>query len=905
VVDRLCLLWLIAVLAPIAPVRAGNPANPRVVVPLDFDWRFTQADVAGAETAGFDDSAWRKLDLPHDWGIDGVYRQDSPAGGGGAYLPGGVGWYRREIDVPAEWAGRRVRVEFDAAQRCSDVWINGHHLGNRPYGYISFSYDLTPHLEPGGKNVLAVRLNDSEQPAARWYTGAGIYAHVRLVVSDPIHVPQWGTFVTTPEVTDDHAQFRAATEVENSSGAAASVRLVSEVLDDAAKSVAKAEAIADLKPGERKTVEQAMRVEHPRRWSPDSPRLYRLVSRVYRGQELLDEATTAVGIRTVRWDAATGFWLNGKNLKIRGLCMHYDAGGACGAAIPDALLERRILALKAIGCNAIRTGHTPFPPVFYDLCDRHGMMVLDEAFDGWKKKAKFDYGALYFKEWWKRDLADFVRRDRNHPCVIAWSIGNETGRADKFGMTAMVHRLDPTRLTTGGQCLDGVDVAGFNGPGEQPVVLEDFHRQHPDRPVLLTEEPHGYQTRGFYRARTWWRDDNPRRRVPFPPYSDRAVFAREGGDRQYRSSYDNATVRVTNRQSWRRTRDTPWIAGAFRWCAFDYLGEAHTYGRHWPARYGEPGIFDSAGLPKDVAFFYQSQWTPAAGRPMVHLLSHWSHPLLERGTVIPVVAYSNCEEVELMLNGRSLGRRTPRAGLLDFVWQVPYEPGEIRAIGYRGGKPVAAARFRTAGDPGQIRLELDHAELKADRRDVATVTVRVTDDAGETVPWADDRIEFKLTGDGARLLGYENGNSTDVTPHRAPHRNVFAGLARGFFQSTGEDGPAELSAAAILGRRPFQGSVRVALRVARVPLRGSLAPAAFEIRYTLDGTEPTPASPRYETPLTLTAATTVRMLVLRDGKPWLISSSRFEPGVPEVIEDPRYETPATTRRDRGGDGATK
>ncbi len=858
-------------------------AQAREVQPLDFDWRFALGDPAHAEDPAFDDSQWRSIDLPHDWSIEGEYNESNPAGGAGAYLPGGIGWYRRVLDVPESWSGKRVSIEFDAAQRNSDVWINGHHLGTRPYGYISFSYDLTPHLKPG-RNVLAVRLDNSHLPAARWYTGSGIYGHVKLLVTDPLHVARDGVFVAPVKVSATSATLDLRTVVLNQSSKRTHCRMTIDVMDDDAGAVAHSEITGDIDPGQEwKDEHQSLRIVQPLLWSPDAPRLYTIVTRIYGDGQLTDEVKTTFGIRTFRWDANTGFWLNDRNVKLKGVCMHYDAG-ALGVAIPDAILEQRLRLLKSIGCNAIRTGHTPFPPKFYELCDRIGFLVLDEAFDGWKKKAAFDYGATAFKDGWQRDLTDFVSRDRNHACVFTWSIGNETGDDDRFGMTKLIHELDPTRATTGGQVLHGVDVSGFNGPGESPGVLDKFHRENPNRPIVLTEEPHGYQTRGFYKTLTWWRDNNPRKRVPFPPYASEEIF-KFGGDPQYNSSYDNAIVRITARQSWKMVRDTPWIAGEFRWAGFDYLGEAASMGRHWPARFWNPGIVDAAGFPKDLAYFYQSQWTT---EPMVHVLPHWTHPFVAPGTKIPVVAYSNCDEVELLLNGKSLGRIAPRKDLLDFVWDVPYKPGEIKAIGYRGGKVAAQETFRTAGPATHVHLELDGGELSTTRGDVRSVTFSIRDANETLVPDGNDRVNFQFSGP-MQKLGYENGNNVDVTAHRADYRDAFNGLGRGYFRSTGEAGPIELTAAAILGERRFQKSTTIAMDVTRIALRGELSPATFEIHYTLDGREPTASSERYISPITISAPTTVRMVVLRDNHVMLGSEAKFEKGDPVVIADPRYE----------------
>jgi beta-galactosidase len=860
----------------------------REIQPLDFDWRFALGEQKHAEDPAFDDSKWRMVDLPHDWSIEGEYQQSNPAGGTGAYLPGGIGWYRRVIDMPESRSGKRVSIEFDAAQRNSDVWINGHHLGSRVYGYISFSYDITPYLKPG-KNVLAVRLDNSQLPAARWYTGSGIYGHVKLVVTDPLHIARNGIFVAPIKVSTDSATLDVRMTVINQSTKHANFRVTSDILDDTGAKVFSGEVNGDIDAGgEWSNEHQAIIISRPHLWSPNAPAVYTLVTRVYDDGQFADEVKAPFGIRTFRWDADTGFWLNNQNVKLKGVGMHYDAG-PLGVAIPDSILEQRLRLLKSLGCNAIRTGHTPFPPKFYELCDRLGLLVLDEAFDGWRKKAAFDYGATAFKDGWQRDLTDVVLRDRNHPCVFMWSIGNETGEDDRFGMSKLIHELDPTRATTGGEVLHGVDVSGFNGPGESPGVLEKFHRENPNQPIVLTEEPHGYQTRGFYKTLTWWRDNNPEKRVPFPPYASEEIF-KFGGDPQYNSSYDNATVRITARQSWKIVRDTPWIAGEFRWAAFDYLGEAGVMGRKWPARFWHPGIIDAAGFPKDIAYFYQSQWT---SEPMVHVLPHWTHPLVAPGTKIPVVAYSNCDEVELLLNNKSLGRIPPRKDLLDFVWDVPNEPGEIKAIGFRGGKVAAQETVRTARSATHVYLETDGGKLSTERGDARSVTFSIRDANETLVPDANDRVEFQLRGP-AQLLGYENGNNIDVTPHRVDHRDAFDGLGRGFFRSTGEAGPVELTAAAILGEQRFQNSTTVAMDVQRIALRGDLPPATFEIRYTTNGSEPTASSQKFTSQFTLSSPAMIRMIVLRDGRPFMKSEAKFDQGDPIVITDPHYEHSATT-----------
>jgi beta-galactosidase len=864
---------------------------PRQEAALDSDWRFCLGETTGAEELAFDDSQWRQVELPHDFSVEGLYRPDNPSGGACAYLPGGVGWYRRTfLLAESDVATKRTTVEFDAVSRYARVYINGHLLGERPYAYISFSYDLTPYLKTG-ENVLAVRVDTTLMPMSRWYTGSGIYGHIKLVSTNPVHVPQWGTYITTPQVDASRAEVVVRTSVVNESETTQHVRLQTTITDAQQQppGFRAAQVEGKLSPGERREFTQTATIERPHLWSPDSPSLYRAISRVYLGAAQADEQETDVvdtrfGVRSVRWDADTGFWLNGENVKLKGMCMHWCAGGL-GIAVPDSIVDEQLELLKKMGTNAIRTGHRPFPPRFYERCDQLGIMVMDEAFDGWHKKAEHDYGAHDFAKWWRRDLTDMVLRDRNHPCVVLWSIGNETGNRDKYGMTQILHELDPTRLVSGGQVLYGVDIAGFNGPGEVPGVLEKFHAANTTTPILLSEEPHTLQVRGFYRTRTFWRDNNPESRMTFPSYGPEEVF-NYGGDPQFCSSYDNALVRITTRDCWRRTRDTPWISAQFAWVAFDYLGETHWNNRHWPARLWHPGILDAADLPKDIYYFYQSQWTTA---PMVHLLPHWSHPLVPEGTTIPVVAYSNCDEVELTLNGKSLGRKPPR-DILDFTWDVPCTPGELQAVGYRGGKPVAKYRVRTVDT--EWHLSLEPGTSGADG--VSAVTITARDGSNEPVPYCENRVDLKVTGP-AQLLAHENGNPIDVNQHQLGWRNLFAGISRSFYRATSSTGTIELAGAAVLGYTPFQDTTTVTCALTRAPLRGSVGESKFEVRYTIDGSEPTRDSTVSTGSIVLSQPALVRMLVLRDGQPFLTSEGKFEKGMPPTFDDPRYEhTTGTT-----------
>ena len=878
----LCRHRFLVLFALLAVGVAGAFAAPRGEQNLDFDWRFIQQDVAGAEQPDFADAQWRLLDVPHDWSIEGTYSPNHPGTDAlVSYLPTGIGCYRKVIAAPADWAGRRVEIQFDGVFRNCTVWLNGQKVGGDLYGFRSFWIDLTPQLKTG-RNVLAVRVDNTLQPAARWYTGSGIYGHVNLTVSDPVHVAHWGVFVRTPEVSAENATVAVATEVRNDTAAPAVVKVVSLVRDPAGVQVAQAESEITVPPHATQSVEQKTSVSNPRRWSLETPQRYTLVTQLFREGKLADETTTPFGIRSIRWDADRGFILNDEPVKLKGMSQHHD-GGPVGAAQPDGLVERRLRMVKDMGATAVRTAHNPRPPVFYETCDRLGLLVMDEIFDGWKTKAGQDYGALYFTNHWQTDVTEWIRRDRNHPSVILWSIGNETGHADEFGITPFIRALDATRPVAGGDVVEGVDVAGFNGrTGGKRGVMEKFHTNNPTTPVFLSEEPHSFQTRGFYKTRK----ESAVEQYVDPEYGDTEIFP--GGHSAYRSSYDNCNRRMSVRASWKRTSTWPWCAGEFRWTDFDYLGEATWAGTESLAREFNFGVIDLAGLPKDHYYLYHSLWTE---KPMVHLLPHWTHPGLE-GRNIPVVAYANADEVELFQDGKSLGRQ-PRSELFDVVWQVPYRAGELRAVAYRAGKSVAETRQRTADAPQRIALTTDNAALQPDRRDLSLVTFSVTDKNGVVVPNADDRIDFAVAGP-VKLLGYENGDPVDVTPHREPWRKVFAGLGRGFFQATGESGDIEVTAAGILGSRYFAAQMEVAVDVQRITLRGSLPAAALEIRFTTDGSEPTLRSPRFSGPFPIQQTTMVRAAVFREGKPVIATTALFTKGLRPV-----FVQPASPREDMG------
>jgi len=775
---------------------ADDPGGPgtRRRKNIDPGWKFHLGDAQGAERVSYRDQGWRTLDLPHDWSIEGKIDRAT-----GLY-PGGIGWYRKELPWDSSWKERKVYVDFDGVFMNSDVWINGHHLGHRPYGYISFRYDLTPYLKPGN-NIMAVRVDNARQPSARWYTGSGIYRHVWLNITDMVHVDHWGTFVSTPAVSAGQASVRIHTRVVNHRHKDKQLVVAQSVLSNSGRLVSTTQSQLNVKAGSQNKLEQTLDVLHPSLWSPASPAIYEVRTDIKEGERLVDRYYSPLGIRKLEFSPDWGFRLNGEPMIFKGTCNHDNSDGILGSAIPDEVLYWRLKRLKEMGSNAVRTSHNPRSPEFYAFCDVLGLMVMDEAFDGWDKpKAKYDYG-LYFGQWWKDDLKSFILRDRNHPCVVMWSIGNEvsgyTGEREKE-LVDFIHDLDDTRSVTRGEGITPyLDIAGFNGRGEQKDVLQSYHEKNPRRPVIGTEMTHTLQTRGVYRTQSQYRArDFPARWEKgenwntykekvylIPNLSEEEVFT--DVPEIYKSSYDNCIIRIGVRDQFKHDSGYPFLMGSFRWCGFDYLGKEYS---EQPLRSVDKGVIDLAGITKDHYYLYQSLWTD---KPMVHLLPHWTHPG-KQGLKIPVVAYSNCRIVELFFNGRSLGAQY-MGDDLQLVWQVPYEPGILVAVGkdIRGIK-LAQAIQQTAGAPYGIRIEGDRRSIKADRKSIARFEITVSDKEGVAVPDADSGIEVKIDGP-ATLLGLDNGDVADLTEARSSQRKVFKGKCAGIIQTTGQRGKVRIT----------------------------------------------------------------------------------------------------------------
>lgn len=870
-----------------SPCVATDGVRPQMA--LNRGWRFLQQDCPEALKPGFDDREWRLLNLPYDWTIEGTYSPDNPSGGSCGYLPGGIGVYRKNVCFPQTWTanGRRVMLEFAGVFRNSDVYVNGRHMGRRAYGWISFGYDITDALTPDGLAEIAVRVDNAQEPAARWYTGSGIYADVWAESVAPVRIARHGQAVTTPEVTESKATVEIVTELFNETQAPQSATVRVALFGPDGAPIAQGTGTPAPLPADGKAHSQTLRlnVPNPQRWSPETPHLYTLHTTVLQGDVPVDSKTVRFGIRSLRFDAQQGFFLNDVPTKLRGVADHW-AVGALGAAVPKNILRNRLLQLKRMGVNAVRTAHNPRPEWFYTACDEIGLMVMDEIFDGWQRKAPHDYGSNAFATDWRKDVTEWVKRDRNHPSIILWSIGNETHERDIHGITPLIHALDGTRPTTGGGVAFGVDVVGVNGPSERA----DFPQPDPKRPFVATEAPHTWQVRGMYETQTWYRDGLGKRVTVVPNLTPAEIFgydwiATPRHRRGFQSSYDNAYVRLPARANWAITRDTPWRMGEFRWTGYDYLGEASYVSGGFPYRLFTSGAIDCANFEKDLYYLYQSLWTSPDSAPMAHILPSWTHPTMKLGTEIPVWVYSNCETVELFKDGVSLGKITRGPAdrrpwdKMQFEWKVPWAPGTLLAKASRpNGTVVAETSVSTAGVPAKLRLSANEDVLPRDADHVAEITAQITDAAGIPYPYGENRIFFAVTGP-ADIRALDNGNPIDTERHAfIHHRRAFMGLAKLFLQARDEPGEVLVTAAAILGESRALTSDRVSIDVAHLSLRGTPSVPQTKIFYTLDGSEPNQQrGTPYTGPFHVRQGTTVRALVVANGQPLMELREVFGP----------------------------
>ena len=764
-------------------------------------WKFYLGNAVGAEEEKFDDAAWRNLQLPHDWSIELPFDAASAAGTGGGALPGGLGWYRKTFLLPASARGKNIFIDFDGIYCNSEVFINGHSLGVRPNGFISFRCDLTPYIKFNSQpNVIAVKVDNSRQPNARWYSGSGIYRNTWLVIENDIYVEQWGHSITTPAINEQSASVHIVTGVHNSSPVNTTVQVSTTVYDEMLRPVQTRTSLLDFNNSSSGQVAQDFTVPSPRLWSVDHPYLYKAVTQVLVKGKISESYSTRFGIRYFNFDPAKGFSLNGKRLKIIGVCNHHDLG-CLGTAINRRALERQLEILKAMGCNGIRTSHNPPAPELLDLCDRMGFIVMDEAFDMWKKaKNTFDYH-LNWDEWHKKDLEAQVLRDRNHPSVFIWSIGNEipeqwAGKdgADSSGLsiarelTAIVRSLDTSRPITAGlnspypdniiYRSGALNLVGFNYHHQD---FKTFPEKFPGQSFIATETVSALQTRGHYDMPS----DSIRR---WPSRWDKPV---ENANADLScSAYDNCSAPwgSTHEETIKELLKYDFVSGMYVWTGFDYLGEPTPY--PWPARSSYFGIVDLAGFPKDVYYLYQSLFT---NRPVLHVFPHWNW---KEGQDVDVWAYyNNADEAELFLNGKSLGVRRKAGDQLHVMWRVPFVSGTLKAVSRKNGKKILEKTINTAGAPAGIVLSADRSNINADGNDLSFITVKVVDKNGNLVPDAANLVNFSVLGNGS-IAGVDNGSPVSLESFRASGRKAFNGMCLAVIQSGGKPGKITVKASA-------------------------------------------------------------------------------------------------------------
>jgi beta-galactosidase len=788
--SRAIFFALIAAFVLVLCSHNSSTAQTRIIKSFDADWRFFKGDAVGAEVCGFDDSSWRKLDVPHDWSIEGPFDPKNPTGGAGGFLPAGVGWYRKHFTLMPAYKDRRVSIEFDGVMANSDVWINGFHLGKRPYGYVSFVYDLTGHLNFDKDNIIAVRADNAQQPASRWYTGAGIYRHVRLVTTNPEHFAQWGVFVTTPQVNAKQAKVHISGEVVNQGTAAKNFSMQVQLLDANGKVVA-ASMSKDESIAPDKTVDLSLDLDvtDPKLWDIGKGILYKAIARVRSNGKTVDEQTIPFGIREFHFDAATGFWMNGRNFKIKGMCLHHD-GSAFGAAVPLGVWEKRLTELRKLGVNAIRNAHNPAGD-FLDLADRMGFIVMDELFDQWTlPKNPYDYH-LYFNDWSKIDVRDTVRRDRNHPSVIIYSAGNEIrdNHADQEkakqtlrGLVDTFHENDPTRPVT--QALFRPNIEGAN----------DYNNGLADMLDVIGQNYREKEILAAYKQK-------PTRKII--------------GTENDRSSLDQ----------WLAMRDHPEYSGQFIWAGVDYLGES----RSWPNYGFSYGMLDRTAYKRPIGWQRQSWW---ADEPMVYLARRTApntaaptdpgyDPNEQKRTQVVfgdwtpkdldphpenVEVYSNCQDVELFLNGKSLGSKPKDPNDRPRNWLVTFEPGTIKAICLRsadtpfrnatgGSINLPSFERKTAGKPAKILLTLDKPQITNDWNDVVFVTATVVDANGVPVPDADNMISFDANGAGS-IVAVDSADNTDHDPFQTTKRTAYQGRCLAYIKTDKTTGTITVTAVA-------------------------------------------------------------------------------------------------------------
>ena len=839
-------------------VTALPPASPRIELSADAGWRFTLGDPAGAETRTLDDANWRVVDLPHDWSIEGKAEKSQPTRAGGGFFPAGIGWYRRTFHAPAAWQGRRVSIEFDGVYQHAVVYLNGHRLGTQPYGYTSFQFDLTSDLDFASPNVLAVRVDNSAQPNSRWYSGSGIYRHVRIVVTGTTHVARWGVFVSTVEASNRSARVSVCTRLVNASAKDAKLTLKTILTNADGSPVGSAQSPIVVDAGGQTETEQEVSVPTPRLWSPESPSMYRAITQVLSGSSVIDQTSTPFGLRTLAWSAERGLQLNGRSIRLHGGSVHHD-NGPLGAAAFDRAEQRRVELLKQAGFNAVRTAHNPPSPAFLDACDRLGLLVLDEPFDAWRvNKVAFDYGRE-FDEWWQRDLSAMVLRDRNHPSIVIWGIGNEipdayTEAAGPLArqMATLVRTLDATRPLT--QAFPGaafgptheavasaLDMVGYNYNLETRLAAD--HRQAPSRIMLTTESYPGD-------AYEQWRLVNEHPFVIGEFVWTAIDYLGESGigavgvgtdaqaaaaelreplattlqglaDRHFVGmikSADAAPATITAGVDPAVMSVLPFLMGGFPWHAA-VCGDIDLTGWRKPQSYYRDVLWNGVERP----YVAVRQPNPegkqfvAVGWAVHPALSSWTFPGHE-GETLQVEVYSAAERVRLLLNGRVVGEQPAgRDHRFKATFPVPYARGTLKAVGLSTNREVGESTLTTAGAPVGLRLSPDRRLLSADGQDLSFIVVEAVDAQGRFQPTANDEIQFSIDGPGL-IAAVGNGDGRDESSYQGNRHKLFQGRALVVVRTTRRSGAIALSATAS------------GLGTVRISMDAKAAPSGAELR---------------------------------------------------------------------------
>jgi len=763
------------------------PAQPLTNKKLFTEgWKFFKGDATGAERESYNDGKWRTLDLPHDWSIEGPFSKEWASGTG--YLPGGIGWYRKSFTIAQPATNNKTFIYFDGVYKNSEVWINGHYLGKRPNGYIPFQYELSPYLK-SGKNVLAVKVDHSKFADSRWYPGSGIYRSVYLITKSPVYIPTWGVSFSTPKVSGQEAVADIAVSVSNSLAKDAAITIESKI-SKGNKILAKAKKELSIRSKSNELVKFSMPVDQPKLWSPDTPELYTLTVTVLKEGKKLDEYKEQAGFRSIRFDANDGFFLNGKNMKLKGVCVHHDAG-ALGAAVPREVWLRRLQKLKEVGCNAIRMSHYPHQDYMYDLCDELGFLVMDEAFDEWEegknkwiegwnagKPGKDGYHE-YFKEWAGRDLKDMVLRARNHPSVIMWSIGNEIDYPNDPYTHEVLNTGRNPQIYGKGHLADHPPVSRLAELSKRLVeVVKQVDTTRPVTAALAgvvmsntTSYPQNLDIVGYNYQEYRYEEDHK-------AYPKRIIYGSENGK---------------NTEAWTAVDTSKNIFGQFLWTGFDFMGEA----RMWPVRSSGAGLLDLAGFPKTDFYLRQSLWL---GKPVAYLTASkitageerpgrstkpsWNW---EKGDKVRVNCITNAERAELFLNGKSLGQKAKAGSPRGLFWEVEYEPGELSVKAIDENKETASFNLKTSGAPASIRATADKTQLQQNRKEVVHLEAEIKDEAGNLVYEASNEVTATIEGP-AVLLGLESGDLASHENYQSNKRKVYNGKLLAYIQSTGKPG---------------------------------------------------------------------------------------------------------------------